>query len=75
MGQTITFSRDDWNIELAKSLASNANVAIVFSNTDSGEDGITFDGNAGDRNNLSLWENGDALVCSSLPLSFTSVFS
>jgi beta-glucosidase len=62
MGQTVTFSRYDWNVELAMSLASTASVAIVFSNTDSGEDGITFEGNNGDRNNLSLWENGDQLI-------------
>jgi len=37
-------------------------VAIVFANANSGEAYITVDGNAGDRNNLTLWGNGDALI-------------
>jgi hypothetical protein len=39
-----------------------ADVAIVFANADSGEAYITVDGNAGDRNNLTLWGNGDAVI-------------
>ena len=37
-------------------------VALVFINSDSGEEYITVDGNQGDRNNLTAWHNGDALV-------------
>lgn len=37
-------------------------VAIVFVNADSGEGYITVDGNEGDRNNLTLWHGGDALI-------------
>ncbi|KAG1315549.1 hypothetical protein G6F60_008026 [Rhizopus arrhizus] len=40
----------------------DADVAFVFSNSDSGEQYITVDGNVGDRNNLSLWHNGDNLI-------------
>ena len=36
--------------------------AIVFVNADSGEGYINVDGNKGDRNNLTLWHDGDALV-------------
>lgn len=36
--------------------------AIVFVNANSGEGYITVDGNEGDRNNLTLWGNGDDLV-------------
>jgi hypothetical protein len=36
--------------------------AIVFVNSDSGEGYISVDGNAGDRKNLTLWGNGDAIV-------------
>lgn len=36
--------------------------AIVFVNADSGEGYISVDGNLGDRNNLTLWQSGDALV-------------
>lgn len=35
---------------------------MVFINSDSGEDYIDFDGNEGDRKNLTAWHNGDALV-------------
>jgi len=35
---------------------------IVFANAGAGEGYITFDGNAGDRNNLTLWDNGDTLI-------------
>lgn len=45
-------------------LAGQASVAIVFVNADSGEGYIDVDGNIGDRNNLTLWDNGDVLVTS-----------
>ncbi|KIX06192.1 uncharacterized protein Z518_04166 [Rhinocladiella mackenziei CBS 650.93] len=45
-----------------QSLASQADVALVFANADSGEGFITIDGNTGDRNNLSLWEGADRLI-------------
>ena len=43
-------------------LAGQASVAIVFVNADSGEGYINWDGNEGDRNNLTLWDGGDTLV-------------
>lgn len=43
-------------------LATQADVALVFANADSGEGFITIDGNTGDRNNLSLWEGADRLI-------------
>lgn len=45
-----------------QALAGQASVAIVFVNVDSGEGYIDVDGNIGDRNNLTLWKNGDVLV-------------
>ena len=45
-----------------QALAGQASVAIVFVNVDSGEGYIGVDGNIGDRNNLTLWKNGDVLV-------------
>ncbi|KAF2834943.1 glycoside hydrolase family 3 protein [Patellaria atrata CBS 101060] len=42
--------------------ASQASVAIVFVNADSGEGFINYDGNEGDRRNLTLWGGGDALI-------------
>lgn len=44
-------------------LVRQANVtAIVFVNANSGEGYINVDGNEGDRQNLTLWGSGDALV-------------
>jgi len=43
-------------------LAKQASVAVVFVNADSGEGYITVDGNAGDRNNLTIWQGGEDLV-------------
>lgn len=45
-----------------ESVASQATVAIVFANSDSGEGYIEVDGNLGDRNNLTLWQGGDLLI-------------
>ncbi|KAL8929723.1 MAG: hypothetical protein Q9172_000280 [Xanthocarpia lactea] len=45
-----------------QSLASQASVAIVFVNANSGEGFIIVDGNEGDRNNLTFWRGGDVLV-------------
>ncbi|OBZ82958.1 putative beta-glucosidase L [Choanephora cucurbitarum] len=53
---------DDWNLKKAAETAKDADYAFVFSNSDSGEEYITVDGNKGDRNNLSLWHNGDNLI-------------
>ncbi|KAK7055677.1 Fn3-like domain-containing protein [Favolaschia claudopus] len=57
---------DDFNSAAQTSVASLADVCIVFVNADSGEGYITVpntpDGNAGDRNNLTLWHSGDELI-------------
>ena len=41
---------------------AGVDAAIVFVHSDSGEGYITVDGNPGDRNNLTLWANGDNLI-------------
>lgn len=43
-------------------VAKQASVSIVFVNADAGEGYINVDGNAGDRKNLTFWQNGDALI-------------
>ncbi|KAF8595482.1 hypothetical protein BDV93DRAFT_99952, partial [Ceratobasidium sp. AG-I] len=40
----------------------NKDVAVAFIASNSGEQYITVDGNEGDRNNLTAWNNGDELV-------------
>ncbi|KAF2096300.1 beta-D-glucoside glucohydrolase [Rhizodiscina lignyota] len=42
--------------------AKQADMALVFINADSGEGYITVEGNAGDRNDLNPWNNGNELV-------------
>jgi len=54
---------DNYADSQIKALASQADLtAIVFVNADSGEGYISVDGNEGDRNNLTLWHSGDALI-------------
>jgi hypothetical protein len=53
---------NNYDYAAIRSAASSASVALVFVNADSGEGYITVDGNAGDRNNLTLWQNGDELI-------------
>jgi beta-glucosidase len=60
-GGSVTLSGTD-NASQGASAASGADVAFVFITADSGEGYITVEGNAGDRNNLDPWHNGNALV-------------
>ncbi|KAK0525590.1 hypothetical protein OC834_005114 [Tilletia horrida] len=53
---------DNWNLASAASVATPADMAVVFVGATSGEEYLTFDGNKGDRNNLTSWRNGDELV-------------
>ena len=50
------------NIQLQPDSNLDSHVALVFVYSNSGEEYITVQGNRGDRNNLSLWDNGDDLV-------------
>lgn len=43
-------------------MAIGRSAALVFINSDSGEQYITVDGNEGDRRNLTAWHGGDNLV-------------
>ncbi|KAJ9101092.1 hypothetical protein QFC21_003310 [Naganishia friedmannii] len=58
----VSWSLEDFDLDLAVSTAANVDVAIVFLNSDSGEEYIVVDGNIGDRNNLTAWHGGDELV-------------
>ncbi|CAK3885852.1 glycoside hydrolase family 3 [Lecanosticta acicola] len=57
---------DDYAYSQISALAHRAGevngVCLVFANSDSGEGYIVVDGNEGDRNNLTLWHNGDTLI-------------
>lgn len=58
----VSWWRSNWDLAGAAITATEQDVAIVFVNADSGEGYITVDGNEGDRKNLTLWGNADALV-------------
>lgn len=60
--QSVVSSLSDSDINAAKRVASSADIAIVFGNADSGEGYITVEGNEGDRNDLNLWHNVNALI-------------
>ncbi|EIW64808.1 beta-glucosidase [Trametes versicolor FP-101664 SS1] len=56
---TWTFSDD---VNLSANAAKGKQAALVFITADSGEAQYTVEGNAGDRNDLQAWHNGDAIV-------------
>ncbi|KAL1952086.1 hypothetical protein VTO73DRAFT_1235 [Trametes versicolor] len=56
---TWTFSDD---VNLSANAAKGKQAALVFITADSGEAQYTVEGNAGDRNDLQAWHNGDAMV-------------
>lgn len=59
---TLTNTTSNWDLPTAQHAASTAHIAIVFAAATSGENYLTVATNAGDRNNLTLWANGDALI-------------
>ncbi|SPO21044.1 probable beta-glucosidase [Ustilago trichophora] len=58
----IQWNFDDWNIEQSVKIANMTDVALVFVSAESGEGYITVDRNEGDRNNLTLWNQGEQLI-------------
>ncbi|KAK4032900.1 beta-glucosidase [Parachaetomium inaequale] len=52
----------NWDLPSAAAAAANATIAIVFAAATAGEGYLTVANNTGDRNNLTLWGNGDALI-------------
>ncbi|GAA5799376.1 hypothetical protein HPULCUR_004790 [Helicostylum pulchrum] len=54
-------SLDDWDLNKAARTANGADYAIVFVSANSGNEN-DINGDAGDRRNLYLWQNGDNLV-------------
>ncbi|KAF9228161.1 glycoside hydrolase family 3 protein [Gyrodon lividus] len=59
---SVFWNFDDWDLAKAGNSVVDKEVAIVFVNSDSGEGYITVDGNAGDRQNLTAWHQGDELI-------------
>ncbi|KAI4614471.1 hypothetical protein J4E83_007125 [Alternaria metachromatica] len=61
-GGVVTSVTDNWAYAQIQAMASQVSHAIVFVNADSGEGYITVDGNMGDRNNLTVWQDGETLI-------------
>lgn len=53
---------NDFNYATISNVAAQSDTCLVFANSDSGEGYITVAGNAGDRNNLTLWHGGEQLI-------------
>ncbi|KAJ7762672.1 glycoside hydrolase superfamily [Mycena metata] len=53
---------NDFNLKQVSAVASAADTCLVFVNADSGEEYINVGGNQGDRNNITLWHGGEALI-------------
>lgn len=61
-GIVVDYCRDNWDCETNADLADYADLSIVFVNSFSGEGYVYLEKNFGDRQNLSLWHNGDELI-------------
>lgn len=61
-GIILDINTDDWDVSRAEEQADYADMSIVMVGAYSGEGFIEVDGNYGDRNNVSLWHNGDELI-------------
>lgn len=61
-GMLVDLSEDNWDLECTEELSDFADMTIVIVNSVSGEGYIEVDYNYGDRNNVSLWHNGDELI-------------
>jgi len=66
IGATVSSSLSDSDLNAARTVASGKSVAIVCINANSGEGYVTVENNAGDRNDLKAWHNGDAVSCINL---------
>ena len=61
-GIVVDYCSNNWDCETNSDLADYADLSIVFVNSFSGEGYVYKENNFGDRQNLSLWHNGDELI-------------
>ncbi|AOW04256.1 uncharacterized protein YALI1_D22997g [Yarrowia lipolytica] len=61
-GGHVIGTTESWNMTLPLIMADNSDVNIIYVLSNSGEGGSTVLDNMGDRNNVSLWHNGDELI-------------
>lgn len=53
---------NDYAYTRVRAAARKQGAALVFIQSSSGEEYLTYDGNVGDRKNLTAWHDGDSLV-------------
>ncbi|ORY23209.1 glycoside hydrolase superfamily [Naematelia encephala] len=58
----VSYHLDNYDLAGVNATAVGPDVVIVGINSDSGEQYITYEGNEGDRNNLTAWLQGDDVV-------------
>lgn len=58
----VQYVLNDSASDVIAQVAEQASVCLVFANADSGESYVSVAGVYGDRNNLTLWRNGDRLI-------------
>ncbi|KAI5804404.1 putative beta-glucosidase [Geopyxis carbonaria] len=61
-GSVVQSVVDDYAYAQINATARQATTCLTFVNADSGEGYIAVDGNIGDRNNLTLWHDGETLI-------------
>ncbi|KAH9916602.1 glycoside hydrolase superfamily [Epithele typhae] len=59
---SVSWFLGNWDLRGVQATALEQEVALVMVNADSGEGYITVDGNQGDRKNLTMWGNAEALI-------------
>ncbi|CAI5756194.1 unnamed protein product [Candida verbasci] len=61
-GILIDYNFNNWDLDHMEDLADYSDLSIVFVNSFSGEGYIYVENNFGDRQNSSLWHNGDEII-------------
>ena len=61
-GTAFSNVESNWDLDAAIEAATDVDVALVFANANAGENYVFIEDNEGDRNNLTLWKGGDALI-------------
>lgn len=58
----MSFERDWWGLTAVAARAKKGSTCMAFASSASGEEMDTFQGNLGDRSNLTAWSNADNVI-------------
>ncbi|RPA86838.1 putative beta-glucosidase L [Ascobolus immersus RN42] len=67
-GATVESVLNDFDYKKIREVAADKDVCLAFIQSRSGEGLAAVDGNVGDRNNLTAWHGGDALIATLTPI-------